>query len=345
MAWHDSITNHNPGPGGVRGDRGCGGGPGPARGGDARPDRQRASGDGAGDLPHAGDVTGDAGGGGAGGGAVALPGAESRGGGTGPAGRCSAADELRGGGGGGAAEPPPRGDRARVAGEGVAAAGAVAGAGRGGRGSPGPAQAGGTPVGGEGADERPAVDGDGVPGVRAVARAVRGGSHRARRGFRTGDGRMGAAAKAAPAGDRGGDPGRVPRRGRGHGRPLEAGARRSPPCRSREARGSRAQPPRGRSHGRPGLRAGQPRPLRHTGGEEARGRGPVAWARGPDPGRGPGCEAAPAPGGPERDRPGHDEPGRSLARGEAVEPAQGPSLPQRRRPAPSPAPALRHARR
>ena len=55
------------------------------------------------------------------------------------------------GGRGGRAEPPPRRDRARVAAEGVAAARAVADAGRGGGGPARPAQAGGAPVGGEGA--------------------------------------------------------------------------------------------------------------------------------------------------------------------------------------------------
>ena len=61
---------------------------------------------------------------------------------------------------------------------------------------------------------------------------------------------------------------------------------------------------------------------------QLRPRGAVARARGPDPAPGPGREAASAPGGPGRDRPDHDQPGRSLARGEERGQPPCPALPR-----------------
>ena len=153
---------------------GCSRRPRATRGSDDGPHRSGAASHRAGSVPEPGDGARDACGGGAGGAAVGVPGKEVGRGGAGGADRRAAADELRGGGPGGGAEPPPGRDRARVAAEGVAAAGAMAGAGRGGGGPARPAQAGGAPVGGEGADERHPVDGDGLPGVRAVARRYAG---------------------------------------------------------------------------------------------------------------------------------------------------------------------------
>ncbi len=162
-----------PDAGGVRGRRRRGRGAGAARGSHDGPHRGRAAGGRARGLPEPDDGAGDAGGGGEGGAALGLPGEAGGRGGPAGADRRAAGDELRGGGEGRGAEPPPHRGGARVALEGVAAARAVAGAGRGGGGPPGPAEAGGAPLGGEGADERPPVDGDGLPGVRAVAGPVR----------------------------------------------------------------------------------------------------------------------------------------------------------------------------
>ncbi len=87
-------------------------------------------------------------------------------------------------------------NRARVTAQGVAAARAVADAGRGRRTTARPAEAGGAPVGREGADSGPAVDRCGLPRVRAVAGAVRGPPHGRRGGVRRGNGGEGQAHEA-----------------------------------------------------------------------------------------------------------------------------------------------------
>ena len=75
----------------------------------------------------------------------------------------------------GAAQRTPRGDRARVAAHGLAAAGAVADAGGGRGAASGPAPPGGSPVGGAGAQGGSALDGGLLSGLPGLARALRGG--------------------------------------------------------------------------------------------------------------------------------------------------------------------------
>ena len=122
-----------------------------------------------------------------------------------------------------------------------------------------PAEAGGAPVGREGADDGPAVDGDGVPRVRAVAQRYPGGAHRARGGLRAVDGGQGAAEEAARAlGRDGGVPGR--HGGRGGHRHLATA--------SHESAGPRG----GRGASRGGRQALRPRPGRDRSLPDGRAR-------------------------------------------------------------------------